>query len=66
MIRLYGERPYALDAHLARLERSAAGLRLTVDLDALRGDVATAARGERAADVLVRVARRRAAATASR
>jgi branched-chain amino acid aminotransferase len=39
VIRLYDGRPYALDAHLARLERSAAGLRLPIDLDAVRSDV---------------------------
>ena len=53
VIRLYGGRPYALDAHLARLERSAAGLRLPLDVDAVRADVARAA-GARASagDVL--------------
>ena len=39
VIRLYGGRPYALDAHLARLERSAAGLRLPLEVDAVRADV---------------------------
>jgi branched-chain amino acid aminotransferase len=39
VLRLYGARPYALDEHLARLERSAANLRLPVDLDAVRADV---------------------------
>ena len=39
VIRVYGARPYALDAHLARLERSAAGLHLPIDLDAVRADV---------------------------
>jgi branched-chain amino acid aminotransferase len=39
VIRLYGGRPYALDAHLARLERSAAGLRLPLDVDLVRSDV---------------------------
>ena len=48
VIRLYGGRPYALDAHLARLERSAAGLRLPLDIDAVRADVARAARRARA------------------
>src|SRR5205823_5802936 len=41
VIRLYGGRPFALDDHLARMERSAAGLRLPVDVDALRADIAT-------------------------
>ena len=39
VITLYGGRPYALDAHLARLARSAEGLRLPVDLAAVRADV---------------------------
>ena len=47
VIRLYGGRPYALDAHLARLERSAAGLRLPLDVDAVRADVARAASATR-------------------
>ena len=38
VIRLYDGRPYALDAHLARLERSAAGLRLPLEVDAVRAD----------------------------
>src|SRR5579862_1272571 len=38
VIRLYGGRPYALDAHLVRLERSAAGLRLPLEIAAVRAD----------------------------
>jgi branched-chain amino acid aminotransferase len=41
VLRLYGGRPYALAAHLERLARSAANLRLPVDLAAVRADVAT-------------------------
>ena len=37
--RLYGGRPFALEDHLARLQRSCAGLRLPVDADALRADI---------------------------
>src|SRR6478672_6627090 len=37
--RLYGGRPFALEDHLARLQRSCAGLRLPVDVDALRADI---------------------------
>ena len=37
--RLYGGRPFALREHLARIERSAANLRLEADLGALRADV---------------------------
>jgi branched-chain amino acid aminotransferase len=40
VVRLYAGRPFALDDHLARMERSAAGLRLPVDLDAVRADAA--------------------------
>ena len=40
VVRLYDGRPYALDAHLERLERSAAGLRLELDASAFRADAA--------------------------
>ncbi len=40
LLRLLGGRPVALADHLARLERSAAGLRLPLDLDAVHADVA--------------------------
>ncbi len=36
VLRVYGGRPFALDEHLARLERTCAGLRLDVDFAALR------------------------------
>jgi branched-chain amino acid aminotransferase len=38
VIRVYDGTPYAFDAHVARLERSAANLRLPVDLEAVRAD----------------------------
>src|SRR5262245_50519203 len=38
--RLYGGRPFALDEHLARLQRSCAGLRLPADVDRLRTEIA--------------------------
>jgi branched-chain amino acid aminotransferase len=38
VVRLYGGRPYALDEHLARMERSAAGLRLAVDVRDVEAD----------------------------
>jgi branched-chain amino acid aminotransferase len=40
VMRLYGGRPFAREDHYARLARSCAGLRLQVDLDALRAEVA--------------------------
>ena len=42
VIRLYGGRPFTLDEHLARLERSAAGVQLTVPIarDVLKAQVA--------------------------
>ena len=36
VMRLYSGRPFALEDHLARLARTCAGLRLELDLDALR------------------------------
>jgi branched-chain amino acid aminotransferase len=41
VLRLYDGRPFALADHLARLERSAASLRLPLDLDEIHTDVAT-------------------------
>ncbi|MDQ3676579.1 MAG: aminotransferase class IV [Actinomycetota bacterium] len=41
VIALYGGRPFGLDEHLARMGRSADGLRLPIDLDAVRDDIAT-------------------------
>jgi branched-chain amino acid aminotransferase len=38
VIRVYDGRPFALDAHLERLARSAANLRLPIELDAVRAD----------------------------
>ncbi|HKG02278.1 MAG TPA: aminotransferase class IV [Conexibacter sp.] len=40
VLRLYGGRPFALDEHLERLGSSAANLRLPIELDAVRADVA--------------------------
>ena len=39
VIRLYGGRPFALDAHLARLEHTCLGIRLPIDLDGLRPEL---------------------------
>jgi branched-chain amino acid aminotransferase len=41
VIRLYDGRPFALDDHLERLARSAASLRLTIDVAAVRADAET-------------------------
>ncbi|HWE10422.1 MAG TPA: aminotransferase class IV [Solirubrobacteraceae bacterium] len=38
VIRVYDGTPYAFDEHLARMERSAANLRLPLDLEAVRAD----------------------------
>jgi len=38
VIRLYDGRPFALEAHLERLKRSAANLRLALDVEAVRAD----------------------------
>jgi branched-chain amino acid aminotransferase len=54
VIRLYGGRPYALAAHLARLERSAAGLRLPLDVAAVRADIEALLATRTPADELVR------------
>lgn len=39
VMRLYDGRPFALEEHMRRLERSASNLRLPVDLDAVRSDI---------------------------
>ena len=38
VIRVYDGTPFALEEHFARLERSAANLRLPIDLEAVRAD----------------------------
>ena len=56
VFRLYGGRPFALDDHLERMARSAASLRLELDVAAVRTDVASLldAAGD-AGDAAVRV-----------
>ena len=57
VVRLYEGRPYALEAHLDRMRRSASNLRLPIDIDAVREDfnalLAAVAPGEAALRVLV-------------
>jgi branched-chain amino acid aminotransferase len=55
VMRLYGGRPFALDEHLARMERSAAGLRLPVDTAAVRADVRALLDAEQPGDARLRV-----------
>src|SRR5579871_4868675 len=38
VVRVYDGQPFALEEHLARMERSAANLRLALDLEAVRSD----------------------------
>jgi branched-chain amino acid aminotransferase len=55
VVRLYDGRPFALDDHLARMERSAANLRLPFDGDAVRGDVDALLEAGRPGDGVLRV-----------
>src|SRR4051794_2463903 len=55
VMRLYDGRPFAVDDHLARMERSAANLRLPLDVDALRADIAALLDAGRPEDGVVRV-----------
>jgi branched-chain amino acid aminotransferase len=53
--RLYGGRPFALDDHYARLERTCAGIRLEVDHAALRREVQGLLERTGAVDALLRL-----------
>ncbi len=53
--RLYDGRPFALDDHFARMERSAANLRLPIDTGALRADVAALLEAAQPGEALMRV-----------
>jgi branched-chain amino acid aminotransferase len=53
--RLYGGRPYGLDAHLERMTRSAANLRLAFDAGALRADVAALLEAAGPVDAVLRL-----------
>jgi branched-chain amino acid aminotransferase len=55
VVRLYDGRPFALDDHLARMERSAQNLRLPFDVDAIRADVALLLDAAQPGDALLRV-----------
>ena len=55
VMRLYGGRPFAFDDHLARLARSAANLRLPIDLEAVRADVETLLERNDVGDAALRV-----------
>ena len=55
VVRLYDGRPFGLDEHLERLARSAAAVRLALDLDAVRADIAAILAEADAADGALRV-----------
>jgi branched-chain amino acid aminotransferase len=55
VIRVYGGRPFALPDHLARLARSAANLRLPLDLEAIRADAEALLAAADAGDAALRL-----------
>jgi branched-chain amino acid aminotransferase len=55
VIRLYGGRLFAFEDHLTRLGRSAANMRLPIDLDAVRADVETLVERNDVEDAAMRV-----------
>jgi branched-chain amino acid aminotransferase len=55
VLRIYDGRPYALDEHLERMERSAANLRLPIDVEALRGDAEALLAAAAPGDALLRL-----------
>ena len=55
VVRLYDGRPFGLDEHLERMGRSAAAVRLALDLDAVRADVAAILAEAAPADGALRV-----------
>ncbi len=55
VMRLYGGRPFAYDEHMARLERTCAGLRLEYDGDATQAEIAALLAAAGPADGLLRV-----------
>ena len=54
VMRLYAGRPYALDAHLERMQRSADNLRLPIDTGAVAADVRSLIAAARPGDVALR------------
>src|SRR4051794_4594200 len=55
VVRLYEGRPFALEDHLARMERSARNMRLPLDVDALRADVAALLDAAKPGNAVVRL-----------
>ena len=55
VVRLYDGRPFGLEEHLERMARSAAAVRLALDLDAVRADIAAILAEAGAADGALRV-----------
>jgi branched-chain amino acid aminotransferase len=55
VLRLYGGRPFALADHLARMERSAANLRLPLEVGAIRDDVGALLQAAGPGDALLRL-----------
>src|SRR5690349_11547101 len=55
VMRLYQGRPFALEDHLARLGRTCAGLRLPVDLDAVRDEALALLEAAGPVDALLRL-----------
>ena len=55
VVRLYGGHPFALDEHLARMERSAQRLRLPLDVGRVRSDIAALLEAAGPHDARVRV-----------
>ena len=55
VMRLYGGRPFALAEHVARLERTCAGLRLEFDVGALRSEIDALLGAAGPVDALLRV-----------
>src|SRR5918911_5707402 len=55
VVRLYDGRPFALDDHLARMERSARNLRLPLDVEAMREELEVLLAADRPGEAIVRI-----------